>query len=102
MQIEIKPDDIDQYVKDAIMKSTVGQSLCVEIDRGIQDLMKGYNSPIKNFMNKVLENFVKEYMERPEIKEMVMQAIIKTITPQAIEAIVIYGIEKLNSLYKDA
>jgi len=102
MQIEIKPEDIDSYVKKAILDSTIGKSLVVEIEKGIRDMMNNWNSPVKSFMNERLKEFTREYMEKPELKPLIMEAIAKTITPEVITTIVNYGVTELVRKYDDS
>lgn len=102
MEINIQPDDIDKYVKQCILDSTVGKTLTVEIEKGIRDLMSNWNSPIKSFMNKVLDEFTREYMNREELRPLIMEAIAKTITPDVIQKIINYGVTELVRKYDDS
>lgn len=101
MQIEIKPAEIDQYVKDAIMKSTVGQSLAVHIEKEIKEMMNNYRNPIKQFMQDILKTYVEDYMKQPEIKSKLIEAIATVIKPETIEIIVRHGIFELQKAIRN-
>lgn len=102
MEIEIKPEQIDAYVKKAILDSTVGKSLTENIEKGIKELMSGWNSPVKTFMNEQLKNFTCEYMQQPEVKAACLEAITRTITPEVMEAVIKYGVTELTRKYNDS
>ena len=101
MQIEIKPEDIDKYVKDAVMKSTVGQSFAVHIEKEIKDMMASYRNPIKQFIQDVLKDYVKDYMHNPEIKSQIIASIASIIKPETIELIVSHGVYELQKAIKN-
>jgi len=101
MEITIKPEDIDQYVKDSILKSTVGETLSFEIEKSIKEMMGSYRNPIKNYMERILEKFISEYMEKEENKSKLMIAIAKVITPEVVELIVQNGVYELKKNFKD-
>lgn len=100
MEITIKPEDVDQYVKDSILKSTVGATLSMEIEKSIKEMMDSYRNPIKNFMNDILKKFVIEYMEMEENKEKIMLAVAKIITPEMVETIINYGVYELKKRFE--
>lgn len=102
MEINIKPEDIDRYVKQSILDSTVGKTLTIEIEKGIKDMMSNWNNPVKAFMNKILEEFVREYMEKPEVKTACLEAITRVITPETVQAVVKYGVTELTRKYNNS
>jgi hypothetical protein len=101
MEITVKPEDIDSYVKKALLDSTVGKTFCLEIDKELKNMMSGYHNPVKSFVNKVLEECVIEYMNREEIKPVLFEAIAKTITPEILKIIVENGVYELRKRFED-
>ncbi len=101
MEINIKPEDIDIYVKEAILKSTIGTEIKTGIQAAMQEILSGYRSPVKEFAIKYLNELVKEYMQRDDIKPLIIEAIAKTITPQVIETIVKEGCYQIERRWKD-
>ena len=101
MEINIKPEDIDVYVKNAILESTLGTNIKEGIEKALKDLFSGYRNPVEEIMKKELERLVKDYLEQESVKSQVMIAIGKSITPQAIEAIILYGCSELRRRFED-
>jgi len=102
MEININPADIDLYVKNAIMESTLGKNIKDGIEKALKDLFSGYNNPIDNIMKRELERLVKDYIEQEEVKSKIMESIAKVVTPDAVSSIITYGVNELNRRYKDS
>lgn len=101
MEINIKPEDINLYVKNAIMESTIGKNVKEGIEKGLNDLFGGYRNPIGEIMRRELESIVKEYMSQEDVKPKIMTAIAKAITPDAIDSIITYGVSELKKRYDE-
>lgn len=101
MEINIKPEDIDQYVKNAVLESTLGKNIKEALKKSLDDCFTGYRNPINEIVKKQLEEIVKEYMNKDEIKSLINQALAKVITPDAIETIVSYGVSEVRRRYQD-
>lgn len=102
MEININPQDIDLYVKNAILESTIGKNIKEALDKSLRDLFSGYRNPVQDIVKQELEKLVKNYLSQEHIKPQIMAAIAKTITPDAIESIVSYGCTKLREYYEDS
>lgn len=101
MEITIKPDDIDQYVRTAILESTVGRDIKEGLERALKSIFSGYGNPIQDIMKRELERIVKDYLEQPDIKPKIYEAIAKAITPEAIETIVGFGVAELDRRHRE-
>lgn len=88
MEIEIKPDDIDKYIKDAIIKSSIGKNVIDAINKAIKDLFGGYNNPIERFVSEEIKIMVNQYMNSEDIKPKILEAIAKGLAPETITLIV--------------
>ena len=104
MEINIKPEDIDKYVKDAIMECTFGKSIKDAIDKSMKGLFSGYGNPIDELMRQELKLIVSDYLKQESVKPIILEAIAKTLTPASIETIITFGVmnlqKEINS-YKD-
>jgi len=97
MELNITPEDIDKYVKDALLESTIGKTVKEALDKAIKDIFsRSYNNPLEDFVKKEITNITKEYMQQEHILPLLQQSIAKAITPLAIENIVKYGLKKLS------
>lgn len=101
MEINIKPEDIDVYVKNAIMESSLGKNIKEGIEKALKDLFSSYRNPIEEIMKRYLESLVKEYLSQEDIKPKIMTAIAKAVTPEAVEAVISYGCIELKRRYED-
>lgn len=73
MQIEIKPDDIDRLVKEALLKSAFGDGL----KAAITDIFANdkWDNPFKLALNREAGRIVAEMMQEPEFIEPVRSAV---------------------------
>lgn len=73
MQIEIKPDDIDRLVKDALMKSAFGDALKAAITNIFAS--DRYDNPFKIALTESARAIVADIMREPEFIEPVRAAV---------------------------
>lgn len=101
MQIEFKPEDIDQYVKETLIKSSIGTALQKSIQETISTCLTGWNSPIRGIVEKYIAEVVKQYISEPENYDKIKLAVAKHVTPEAIETVVQMGLKKLQEQYNN-
>lgn len=59
MEIQITPNDVDQIVKDAIIKSVIGDT----IQKHVAAALSGYDSPVKKAVATVVNDVARELIE---------------------------------------
>lgn len=105
MEINIKPEEINEYIKKTFIEnfldSTLGGSIKTRIDEAMKELFSGYRSPIKDFVNRELEKLVIEYMNKDDVKPIIIEAIAKKLTPETVELIVSNGVHELQKSIKN-
>jgi len=101
MELKLLPEDIDKFIKEAILKSALGKNIETTIDKAVNDAIDRYDSPIKQLVNEVIRGLIKEQLDKPEYKQQITDAIVKRITPKTIDDILTYGIAKLNEYVRD-
>jgi hypothetical protein len=74
MEISIKPEDIDVYVKNAILESTIGKEIKSGLEKALSELFTGYRNPIPELMKAHLQGIVSEYLEKEEIKSEIKES----------------------------
>lgn len=52
MNIAINAEDVDRFVKEALLKSAIGDT----VQKALNDLINGYNSPIKDAIKRHISN----------------------------------------------
>jgi len=102
MELKLLPEDIDKFIKEAVLKSALGKNIEETIDEAVSNAINSYNSPIKRLVNEVIASLIKEQLDRPEYRQLITDHIVKRITPTTIDDILKYGIEKLRSYMKDS
>lgn len=60
MSLEIKPDDINRFVADAIVKSALGDAVRKQIDAALANLNSSWDNPLK----KMIETEVAQIVAR--------------------------------------
>jgi hypothetical protein len=73
MQIDIKPDDIDRLVKDAIMKSALGEAISKTIRERIED--RSTWSPIASAVGDRLKAIALEVLDQEPFKSQIEAAV---------------------------
>ena len=101
MELKLLPEDIDKFIKEAVLKSALGKNIEQTINKAVSDAIDRYDSPIKKLVNEVIASLIKEQLDKPEYKQLITDRIVKIITPTTIDDILRYGIEKLRSHMKD-
>lgn len=98
MNIEIKPSDIDQVIKESIIKSALGQNIQSTIDETIKNCMRDYDSPLKKYVHQIVKEIIHEHLSREENKKEIYSAITKYLTPETIEKMMVYGVKKFAEM----
>ena len=86
LEINIKPEDVEIYVKEALIKSGIGKS----ISEGVSASLRGYDSPvekaIKKYVGEIAESLIRDkYSE--QIKQLVQEKIATMVTDDLLKTI---------------
>lgn len=103
MEINIKPEEIDLYVKNAIIESSIGKILKESSEKWINELCQNrYDSPIKRMISHIVEDMIKEEINKPENIERVRQAFVAKINAETIDEVIYKLMDKIKieSTYK--
>ncbi len=99
MEITIKPEELDVYVRDAILKSTVGKILKETIE---SHFSKSYNNPVEEAVRQMIYALVREavadkYQEflKKDIERILLENYTETIASKFAEE----SIERLLKNY---
>lgn len=96
MELKLLPEDIDKFIKEAVLKSALGKNIESTIDKAVFNAINEYNSPIKQLVNDVIREIIKEHLAKDENRRLITDAIIEKITPKTIGDMLSYGAEKLR------
>lgn len=83
LNVDISPEQINQAVADAIIKSAIGDQLQKVIEEEVKKLAQNYNNPIgivvNRYVHEAIEGIIREkYADR--IKELVAEQVTKEFT----------------------
>lgn len=79
-EIKMTPEDVNRFVTDALLKSSLGEQLTAAINKELRDAVEGYNSPVKQIVSEFMRTRVKEIINAPENQERIKVAIAKVAT----------------------
>lgn len=89
MQIEIKPDEIDKYVKDAIINSTVGRIISEKVEKNMQDIVnRKWDNPIDDLIKNIIRQTVDKLLQTPENTSIIEKAVQEKFTKDHVDDVV--------------
>ncbi len=89
MEINIKPEDIDQYVKKAIIESSIGKVINDSAAKYMNEFIsRPYDSPIKHILNQVVKDLLKEEINKPENMKIITDEFNKQFNKEVIERVI--------------
>jgi len=94
LTIEIKPEDIDRLVREAVTKSMIGTA----IQQQVSKVLTSYNSPVDEAIRKVVADVALQAIRdkfEGQIKELVAAAMDAKVKKDVLDAIVNTAMDKL-------
>lgn len=100
--MNLTPEQINQFLADAVLKSQIGKAVEDAVARSIGSLTKTYDNPfdhvIKNHIHSIIEKeIVTKYA--PLLQEKVEKAIANFMTEEYTQKVIEAGLEKLKARY---
>lgn len=97
MEINIKPEEIDSYVKNAIIESSIGKILKESSKKFLDDICKQhYDSPVKHMIHNIVREMLKEELNKPETLALIKEVFISKINEQTIRDVVYKMMDKIS------
>lgn len=88
MEIEIKVEDIDKFVKEKFMECAIGKHIKDAIQKSVTELFSSHRNPVQDFVKEQIRILVGEYISQEDVKPKIMAAIAKGLSSETIELIV--------------
>lgn len=96
MEITIKPEEIDLYVKNAIIESSIGKILKESSEKWIKELCENrYDSPIKGMINNIMREMIQAELNKPENLARIKEAFISKINENTINEVIYKMMDKI-------
>lgn len=86
-QIDIKPEDINKAVSEAIIKSTFGERFSKSFSDAINTALTGYDSPVKKMAQDEVTKAIREALQNEPWKTKVQEMIAKYLTVDYVEKV---------------
>ncbi len=102
VKLELTAENINEYIKNALLESSVGINLRKLIDEEIRDkIIDRWDNPFKKAIEKEIVKIMQEMIRSPECVDMINKGIAKYLTADAVSTIIYYGLEQLRIKYED-
>jgi hypothetical protein len=95
--LNIDPTDVDTFVKNALMESTIGVRLKEAIDKEIKDALSGYDSPVKKLVREAVSDRIAEFLKLPQNAEILRAAVSNYISETTLQKILQKTVEAFDS-----
>ena len=97
--MQLTPDQINEFVANAIMQSQIGDAVKASIQRVMEELMKVYRNPFDDVIRRhvtfaIEQTVLTEHM--PQILETVRTRLATHITDDVVEKFVAAGLQRLT------
>lgn len=99
MEVVIKPEEIDEYVKKAIIESSIGKILKESSEKWIKEVCESsyrYDSPMKNMIQNIIRDMLHAEICKPENLALIKEAFISKINEATINEVVYKMMEKIG------
>lgn len=100
--INLTPQDIENYVKEALIKSSIGKAIQTAVD---SVLNKSYDNPIDKEIKAMVGRIAYELLHekyKDQVKQLVQAQIEKVVTDQMLQTVTDKAVEKMEQLmYSD-
>lgn len=90
MEIDVKPEDINRIVADAVAKSAIGQHVRSAVEKALNDLAKSYQNPYDEAIKSIVTAEVRRVVEQEfgtAIREKAAQRVRDSLTDTVLAGI---------------
>jgi predicted phage tail protein len=92
-ELKLTPEDVNNYIKDAILKSSLGENLTRAINKAITDALTGYSSPVKQLVENEIKIQIKHLIETPERRQEIQDAIAREFNEDFLKRLINKSVE---------
>jgi hypothetical protein len=98
VDISIKPEEIDKYVKDAILKSSIGKVIQDSSEKYMNEILsQHWDSPIKKILYSVVRDLMEAKIKEPHNLKIIEDAFHKEFTDKIVAECIYKIISKLET-----
>lgn len=94
IEINLSAEDIDQLVRDSIMKAGFGKA----VEDGVRQVLNGYNSTVQDALRRYIGQIAAELLETKfsdQVKGLVHKYIEQTVTQEVLDKVTSTAVTKL-------
>ena len=99
MEVVIKPEEIDEYVKKAIIESSIGKILKESANKWIKEVCDSahrYDSPVRNMIHNIIRDMLREAINKPDNLALIKEAFISKVNESTINEVVYKMMENIR------
>ncbi len=104
IEITLSPNDIDEHIKSAVLKSALGVKINETINEEVKKMCEGSyyrSSPIQAVVQDELQRLVRGYLQADDVKPKLIEAIKNSLSSDVLEKAVEFCVNSLESKLND-
>jgi hypothetical protein len=99
--VDLKPEDVDRFVKEALLKSTLGETITTTFNANFNKILSGWDSPVDKLLKEIIAERFREFLNQPENKLKIAEATAKVLTDEYLNKVISYAVEKTKEYMAD-
>lgn len=101
INVEIKPEDVDRFVKESFMQSAIGSKIAEAINKAASEALLGYNSPVQKLVFELVKDQIKSLLNSEEYQLKIKQKIAEHFTNDLLDKILNASVQNAIRNLKD-
>lgn len=100
--MQLTPEQVNEFIADAVLNSKIGEAVKASIDRVLKDLTKQYDNPFDAIVKAAVNDNIRKILAekyQPELEKEIEKQITKYLTEDVVGKIIQAGISKLQTGY---
>lgn len=96
--MDLTPEQINEFLSNAILKSSIGKAVEDSVNRSIAELSRGYNNPFDAVIRREVESLISEHLRTTfseQLRGRVRVALESKLTEDTVNSIIEAGINML-------
>jgi len=95
-EVKLEPADVDKFVKDALLQSSIGVHLNEAINKHLKDALSGYSSPVEKICRQFVKDQVCKIFEQENYRETIKTAIAQVVTEKFITEVIRVSVTQMQ------
>lgn len=101
INIDIKPEDLNAFVKEAFVTSILGEKFSAAINTALNEALTGWDSPVKKLAREAVIERLKVVMNEEPWKSKIHELIAKHLTVEFVDSLMSNALTKALQELRD-